>query len=126
MTPTRGFTLVEMLVALAVMALLAAVALPQLQTALPSMKARRDAAQAVARLHTARDRALASGEVVAVEFSDMGAVFTPVGTARPSEKAVVRFFPDGSVTGGALVIGEGGAAHLIRLHPLTGSVRLDD
>lgn len=126
MTPMRGFTLVEILVVLAVVASLAAVALPQLQAALPGVKARRDSAQAVMRLHTARDRSLASGEVVAVEFSDMEATFIPMGTVQPSERTFVRFFPDGSVTGGTLVIGRGGAAHLIRLHPLTGSVRLDD
>ncbi len=83
-TGSAGYTLTELLVVLAIMALVVALAPPLMGAARTGMQARWAAIALAGRLATAREAALDGGTTVAVTL--------------PSGQTV-RFYPDGSATG---------------------------
>jgi hypothetical protein len=115
--PTAGFTLLEMLVAMAIMALVAGIGFPVLQRRLaerPLDTAAHDLAQAVAK---ARADALASGAPVRLSASNSDPAIVlaggrqiarlPVGVTLDWPATPIGFYPDGSVVGGTLVLHAG-------------------
>jgi general secretion pathway protein H len=140
----RGFTLVELLVVLALMGLALTVASPLIANALPGTQMRAAARDVATGLRYARSLAIASNadvtfdvDVEAHRFAvspsrrsgsfpeDAEIVLT---TARSelfdSGAGSIRFFPDGTSTGGGIEIVRGGRKFLITVDWLTGRVAI--
>lgn len=140
----RGFSLLEIVVVVALIALLAGLAASTIGQALPGQQLRGSARELVTALRFTRAQAIASGREQVFEL-DVGnrrwraagqrdgevpeEIELEVTTAREpgvrrSEVAVVRFFPDGAATGGRIVLLRGDAAWRIDIGWLTGEVKL--
>jgi general secretion pathway protein H len=144
MTASRGYTLLELLVAFAVMGLVLASVPMIVATARPGPTARVAAEELAAALRLARGEAIRryapatvlldverrvyrgadGGEQALAEDLDLKFV-----TAR-SELAgdtagQIRFFPDGSATGGKITISEGGQSYIVNVDWLTGAVDVE-
>lgn len=138
-----GFSLVELLVVVALVAVLAGIGASVIGGALPGRQLRDSARSLAADLRYTRARALASGreqvfrldvDARAWAAADGHAGAWPEGlamtatTAREeqdaSRVAVVRFFPNGSASGGRFVLSRGEAAWRVDVAWLTGEVTL--
>jgi general secretion pathway protein H len=118
-----GFTLIELLVVLTLVALLAAVALPRLDTLLaPSIE--RTTRRVALAIRDQRTVAMLSGRMVT--FTGAAVVpMLPVGTvveeAIPAEEGVV-FFPNGTSTGGRIILAARDGRRVVDIDWLTGRV----
>lgn len=136
----RGFTLIEMIVVLAVLALVAGLVLtrgPQRSAALEMRAASAAVAQT---LRLARSRAIAGNQPVPVQFDPRAAAFRlgsdpvrslPRGfalavTVAEGQGASILFLPDGSSTGGKVALAGGGRAAQVGVDWLTGRVSVAD
>ena len=139
-----GFTLIEVVIALTIAALLTAVAVPAIGRALDRARTNSSTGELVTALKTARHEARASGNDAlftldvsthvyrvangrdrALSVSD-GATLTLL-TAE-SERLTqttgsIRFFPDGSSTGGTITLTHRGREQRVEIDWLTGHVR---
>ena len=99
-----GFTLIEMLVTLAIAALIAGIAFPRTQNAMTAMEVRLGAAQVTEALRTARAEAIRTGEPVSFAVEGRALV---VGNDAPiplpasvdlvaGQQVPVTFYPDGT------------------------------
>ena len=137
-----GFTLVELLVVLAMIALLVALARPMYGAAVPGARVRADVLGLATSLRQSRNRAISSGKTVVVLFDTAGTRFsighvvenlskstqlkaTQRGTAGP-EDAIVRleFYPDGSSTGASIELSNATVAYQLDVDWLTGRIRV--
>ena len=146
----RGFTLIEALVVLALMATAFALFAGALFSAMPGQQLRDATGRLAAEMRATRARAVATGVdqsfVVDTqartwrsgpsdaddarrrgEFDDALAVSATV--AREEQPgpgvAAIRFFADGSSTGGRVVVRRGEAAWRVDVNWLTGAVRVE-
>lgn len=131
-----GFTAIELMVVMGVMALLSSLALPLYGTVAEAVRFRTAARGLHADLRAARGLALRGGAPVLIAFDAAGRFYGPAGGATIAlpeglalrwvpappapEGGLLGFFPDGSATGGELWLA--GPRHLagIAVHPLTG------
>jgi general secretion pathway protein H len=138
---TDGFTLAEMLVVLALIALLAGASFPLVNR---SRDLKREAQLIAAMLKSARLHAI-SGNVEATFEADMqkkaivasgaseqlelsATTKVTMTTAREEvefNRGIIRFFPDGTSTGGKLTLMNEHGAIAIEVHWLTGRIHLD-
>jgi general secretion pathway protein H len=109
--PAAGFTLIEMLVVLAISALIAGLAFPSVERLAARAELLAARSLVVAELSHARADALRFDEAVRVEIARDGtalgrgegsAVILPSGIRLLAQPAVLGFYPDGSATGGQL------------------------
>ncbi len=144
-TASAGYTLVELLVVLAVMALLLAAAPAIINTMRPGVAAK-TAAHALANdLRAARIAAIVGNSEtwVVLDASQKSYDIEPYGVVRKlpnglaldlrgprgeesGQRAELRFFPDGSSTGGSIRVMAGGQQHWIVDHWLTGRITIDE
>lgn len=139
-----GVTLIEVLVVLAIMAALAAAAAPALTRALDRTRMNAGARALVSALKTARHEARTTGRetlfaldvasqrygltemshsLVLPEGSTVS--FLTAESERLSESAgAIRFFPDGSSTGGTLTLDYRGRERRVEIDWLTGQARM--
>lgn len=134
---SAGFVLIEMMLALALVALLAALALPRARPFDGGAAIRAKAYEAAALLRADRDAARRSDRPVETVL-DLGrrrlrsgassdAVALPNAVALRLAAAApgrVRFYPDGRSSGGALTLGAGAGALSLEIDPLTSAVRI--
>lgn len=130
----RGATLIEVMVALAILALVGAMAYPNMDRGFAQMQFRRATEQLSADLRSARGLALTSGRAVALALSGDGQGYDPgtgavrraVDGVRFSGSARVVFFADGSTTGGIIAIAgtRGSRRAEVMVDPATGAVGL--
>ncbi len=137
-----GFTLAEMLVVLAIVALTLAIAAPVLRDVSSKRSVVSSAREVAALLRSARAEAILSGsdarvsidlarkeaaaswdgERVAFPPSSDIAVHTTRDELASASNASFRFFPDGSATGGSIRLTAGGQSQRIAIDWLTGRV----
>ena len=116
LAPHNGFTLIEMLVVLAIVGLVAGLAFPEMEKALGAIHQRHARAQVLAAAAGARAQALRSDAmVVLTALPDESALTlagaTGTGDARwtidpglrvATSPTQLRFYPDGTTTGGQI------------------------
>lgn len=137
-----GFTLIELLVVLGILGLLFSVVLPMLDGARGRAELRATARDIAAGLRETRSHAIAAGQSDAfiVDTANntfrTGAdghlqplppgirprLFTPADEALGDKIADIRFFPDGSSTGGGIRLARQGSVYDVAVDWLTGRV----
>ncbi|MGL4542234.1 MAG: type IV pilin protein [Polymorphobacter sp.] len=125
-----GFTLIEMLVVMALAGLIAALGWPQLRGSLAKAELARGAAAVTAVLREARAAALLRAVPVQVgvlpdggglRIDDRAPVAVPA-SVRVQADRVLRFYADGSSSGGSVVVRGAGAPRRIAVQPATGLI----
>lgn len=138
-----GYTLIEMLVVLAIIALVSAVVLPSLTRPSENLRLQTAAREIVGALRLTRTTAIARNTAMVMEIDVEQRTFqSPAVSLRKFASDVTaqlkiaeperttkstggfRFFPDGSSTGGDLVLALHGKQTTICVHWLTGEPRL--
>lgn len=137
----RGVTLVELLVTLVIAVLVAAVSIPVVSGALARAELKGTAVQLAGVLREARGHAIRRAIPVAVTvdldtrrfgiagaaeshiFADDLAVRLVTAQSEQAD-AEVRFFPDGTSTGGEITVSRGPTRYVVRVEWLTGRVRV--
>jgi prepilin-type N-terminal cleavage/methylation domain-containing protein len=137
---TRGFTLVELVVTLLVLALAVGLVLPAIGRGTDSIRARADVARFSALLRHTRDQAItnqrtytlqvdpAARRVTVVAGADEVVETRPLPAdlrveAEPPPRLDVRFEPYGVSTGGDFKVTSGGWRYRVLVDALTGRVR---
>ncbi|WP_045225077.1 GspH/FimT family protein [Methyloterricola oryzae] len=139
-----GFTLVELMVVLVVAALLAGVAVPNMMPAIDAMRMRAAAGDIASALRYVRGQALSRGRE-ATFFLDVEKhyyrvsgrqknfglpssikleLFTAEHELQGEGGGSIRFYPDGSATGGRVTLVAGNKKNLIDVNWLTGAIVL--
>jgi general secretion pathway protein H len=137
--PKAGFTLIEVLACLAILALVMAVAIPSMMRPSDTLVLARTVRQVQAALRVTRSAAIASGseQVFLIDVKQRtytspaiklqrfpDALEAKLTLAEPereaSHKGGIRFFPDGSSTGGELHFSLGANTANLCIHWLTG------
>ena len=128
----RGFTLVELLVCLAILALVTAF-LPMPFAGHSGVGLNRVANDLAASMRETRARAIGAGktETFAIDLAtgaylDAGGQshHLPAGVRSSGPNAAIRFFPDGSTTGGSIGLTQDGKTFEIEVDWLTGRVAI--
>jgi general secretion pathway protein H len=140
----NGFTLIEIVVVLAVMALIMAMAMPMLTGAQSRENLQASARTIAAALRSSRNRAMTDGHAEIFVVDTAHNLFRPAGsrTAQriPSDVRMllttttddridattgsIRFFADGSATGGAVRLSNGKASLDVLVDWLTGYITI--
>jgi general secretion pathway protein H len=139
----RGFSLVELIVVMVLIAALAALGLAAIGSGLPGQKLRGAAKELAAELRFTRAQAIATGreQVFRIDVGEKrwrgagersgelpeGIALEVTGAREELESpqvVAIRFFPEGAATGGRLVLRSGEAAWRVDVAWLTGEVKL--
>ncbi|MGF1604732.1 MAG: prepilin-type N-terminal cleavage/methylation domain-containing protein [Rhodothalassiaceae bacterium] len=139
----HGFTLFELLIVLALTALLAGLALPRLGASQDRLRLRQAITQVAGHARTARAAAIAGNQTARLRVAlvdrqvSVGRgqayrlpqhltlqVTTAAGLAD-AETALFLFYPDGSASGGRIDLISGSARQGIAIDWLTGRIRID-
>jgi general secretion pathway protein H len=142
-----GFTLVELLVVLVILAALSGLLLIRFDGVLEGMELRGASRDVASALRYARGRAIATQQETGVaidvesrQYRVLGTDDTRVHGFNPriavdmitdrsaflsDTEAAIRFFPDGSSTGGGITLSSGTNGYHIDVQWLTGRVRVD-
>jgi general secretion pathway protein H len=141
----QGFTLVELLVVLTIMAL-AMAAVPRMLAGVPSIRLRTAADDMVATLRELHQQAIRRGETTELILDTAARVyrtssepaprrlpeivaelgFSPTAVLPSGTNASIRFFADGSATGGTVLFKNGERLAAVKVDWLTGRVRRDE
>jgi general secretion pathway protein H len=141
----QGYTLVELLVVLTIVALLVAALPAAYSAARADFEAKITAERVADDLRTVRAQAMADNrdESVVFDIKAKRYVIQPAGTVRElplqltwgfsdrglldaAASSEIRFFSDGSSSGGRLTISSPGHKYVIESHPLTGRISIDE
>jgi general secretion pathway protein H len=138
-----GFTLLELLVVLALATLLVALVPPLIGSAMPGVELKSSARRVAAGLRLAREEAIRSGRGAAFVIDlearrfqvdggyrrvqlpeDIDLKLEAAAAEMMDEKVgAVRFYPDGSSTGGRIVLARRGEGFQVGVQWLTGRIR---
>lgn len=134
----RGFTLIELVVTLFILALAAGVVAPSVVSGVGTLRARTEAAGIATFLRAAREQAVTHNRTYEVRVkSEEGIVELRAGdkvpatrrlasglrvTAEPPAAQLITFSPQGLSSGSRLRVDMAGRGYLITVDPLTGRV----
>jgi general secretion pathway protein H len=141
-----GFTLVELLVVLAIGGLLLAVAPPLISSAMPAVELKAAARRTAGGLRLAREIAVAQGRDAAWVLDIGSNRYSIEGDHRTGSLpggldieliaaeeemqsdsvGAIRFYPDGSSTGGRVILKRGGGGYQVGVNWLTGRILIAD
>lgn len=139
-----GFTLLELLVVLALATLLIVLVPPLVSSAIPGVELKASARRVAAALRLAREEAIRSGHDAAFTMDLEHRTFRVDGGYRPvtlsdrldlkleaaetemyeGRVGSVRFFPDGSSTGGRIILARDDRGYQVGVQWLTGRIRM--
>jgi general secretion pathway protein H len=139
-----GFTLLELMVVLAIAAVMMTVVPPLVSSALPGAQLKSASRQLAAGLRSARNRALVSRKETSLVLDLENHTFQVSGRKRSypipeslqidlltvetellgNQRAGIRFFPEGGSTGGRITLSNGKRAFGVDVDWLTGKVRI--
>lgn len=138
----RAFTLIEILVTMALLALALTVVTPQLSGTIAATQVKSSARDLVSALRHARQRAVSSGRQTIVDFNLASMRYSfgeherkfpdrtevKMITAQSEQRrhlhGAIRFFPDGSSTGGRVTLQGASLTLHVNVEWLTGDVRI--
>ena len=144
--PTRGFTLLELMVVIAIMAALTAVFPLALNRFVPARRVDAAARELVADIHLAQARSVASGKPATLVATGHGYRVTVAESGKETalirqwrvstvlelesvegatDQNSLRIFPDGSSTGGRFTVRDGQRTRVVLVSELTSRVRVD-
>ena len=143
MKRARGFTLVELVIVMVLVATLTGIGAMVIRAAVPGRELRGAAKELAGQLRFTRAQAIATGREQVFELDVIGKrwraagertgdlpdavalrVITARGESPAQDVAAVRFFPDGAATGGRIVLSIDEAAWRVDVGWLTGEVTL--
>lgn len=142
----RGFTLVELMVVLAIAGLMLALAPPLISSVMPGVELKAAARRTAGALRLAREIAIADGRdtawVIDIESNryridgDHRAGSLPAGLEvelvaaedemQSESVGAIRFFPDGSSTGGRVILKRRDGGYQVGVNWLTGRILIAD
>ncbi|MCH8035913.1 MAG: GspH/FimT family pseudopilin [Proteobacteria bacterium] len=142
----RGFTLIEIMVVMAILALMLVLISPNFSTALPGVSLKAAARTLAGSLRHARSRAIALNEEVALaidvetrRYAIVGGktsgklpgkgeirLFTAQSELIDATSGTIRFFPDGGSTGGGVTFIDGERRYRVLVDWLTGQTSIHD
>lgn len=141
----RGFTLVEILVVVVIALAVTAVSVPLFSGTIKRVQLRGAATELAASLRYARSRAITSSQETALRVDLTERRYAIVGSSEPAarldkaydlklttgdfaglgeDEGEVRFFPDGSSSGGEIKLTLGGKGYAVRVEWLTGRIAI--
>lgn len=141
---TSGYTLVELLVVLTIIALLLTAAPTMISAGRPSAAARSTTYLLADQLREARNAAILNNAdySLLLDLTKKTSVIVPGGLPRSIPSAVtiemrgpsaspdsdvrLKFHPDGTSTGASILVSSGRQSHLIVAHGLTGRISIDE
>ena len=140
----EGFTLLELLVTMALLGIIVAISLPHVMTGGGALQLASDARVLAGRIRAARERALSSREMTRVTINLLSPAVAGPGAERAvsltaTERVIVRtpkglvedasavilFRPDGSSSGGSITLEGHGRTRRLQVDWLTGAVSAD-
>ena len=141
----RGFTLIEILVVLAIAGLITALALPVMTGSQAKADARAAAREIAAGLRTTRNLAMTAGKPQAFLIDTATGTFragangsprrvpkgvqlalvTTVGDRIGEARGGIRFFSDGTSSGGGVNLAKGDNGETVRVDWMTGRISID-
>lgn len=130
-TRDSGMTLLEVLVAVAILSLISALSFPALEHQRQALVVRRTALLLAADLSRTRSTAIRSMSERAVTVLPGGHAYAAGDSVRPVPVGIVlkgetlRFFPDGTEVGEGVVIAGGGRRIAISVDPVSGNNVMD-
>lgn len=141
----RGFTLVELLVVMAIAGLMLAVTPPLISAALPGVELKAAARRTAGALRVTRERAISSGrdqvwqiDIETQRYQMAGGregrlpggielrLFAAQREMLSEQRGGIRFYPDGSSTGGRVVLARAGRGYQVGVNWLTGRILIAD
>lgn len=142
----RGFTLIEMLVVLFIVSILLATVPPFFSAGMASTSAKGAARQLASDLRFTRSTAIVRQQETALALDVEQRSYRVVNTNKEvslpeslalslitveserlgEEQGMIRFFPDGSSTGGRITVSQGNAEYVVDIDWLSGKVDLYD
>lgn len=142
----RGFTLVELLVVMAIMVMAYAMTAPMIAAGLSAVNIKAAARQVASGLRQARSEAVVRNKEVALtldveqrQFSSSEekrihriaqeidiSLFTAQAELVDAKRGAIRFFPDGSSTGGRVTLTRGERKYRVDVDWMTGRVKILD
>jgi general secretion pathway protein H len=141
-----GFTLVEVLIVLAIMVAIIAILMPMGARQRQHAQLAAGAREVAEGLRLTRSRAILDSSPAAFLIDVRQNLFRVAGAAAPEELpsgviatlltrkdatngtsvGAIRFYPDGSSTGGGVSLSAAGEAYLVRVDWLTGGISIDE
>lgn len=137
----QGFTLLEMMLVLVIAAVLAAVAVPNMQPAIASMQLRAATQDVASALRHVRGQALQKGREAEFLLNVNRHFYRVAGRAKPyalpdsvklslftadflmeEGQGSIIFYPDGSASGGRVTLEGAGKTRLVDVNWLTGNI----
>ena len=132
--PAAGFTLLELMVVLAILGLVLAIVPASLMNATGAHALKADVRTLISGLHYARTRAIASNAPVVLSIDPQTARLSIDGTQQIgvlssttslgalNQPIAVQFYPDGGSSGGEVLLSSEQGEYRVTVHWLTGAV----